>query len=133
MAKILSLDVGGRRVGVALGDDREGYVVTKPALERRDDAHLMAALQAIIRAEDIAVVLVGWPLTLRGGQSAQTKLVQEFVERLKKQVAIPVRTADERLTTKLAHAAGRRRDDDSAAAAFLLTTYLERRSRRTGR
>lgn len=130
MAKILSLDVGDRRVGVALGDDREGYVVTKPAMERRTDKQLVRELQAVIQAENISLILVGLPLTLRGGQSSQTRLVQEFIDRLKSQVAIPVQTADERLTTKLAHAAGRTHDDDSAAAAFLLSTYLELHARR---
>ncbi|MBI3115630.1 MAG: Holliday junction resolvase RuvX [Candidatus Kerfeldbacteria bacterium] len=126
MARILSIDFGEQHVGLALGDSDEGFVVTKPALVGLDTPSLFAALDRLIAVEHVDELLVGLPLTLAGRASRQTQAAQAFIDALRHRLAIPVRTADERLTTSQARRAGVS-EDDSAAAALLLTAELERR------
>lgn len=125
MARLLGLDFGQVRIGVALADDEEGFVITKPAIQHGGTAQAFIDIKDVIAQEHVTKVIVGLPLTLRGGDSAQTQATRAFVLRLRQSLAIPVVLADERLTTQLAHRLGRRTDDDSAAAALLLTTFLE--------
>lgn len=127
MAAILAIDYGQQRVGLALGDDAEGFVVTLPALRRTSDRALAEAIAETVTTRGITHVVVGSPLTLAGGASAQTVTTHVFAHRLRQIVSVPVTEHDERLTTQLAHRLGRRKNDDSAAAALLLTSYMEHR------
>lgn len=127
MALVLSLDYGAERVGLAFGDDVEGYVITQPVLQRTTDRVLAQAVADIVAAKGITRVVVGLPVRLAGGDSAQTTTVRAFVRLLRQTLSVPVATIDERLTTRLAHRLGRTANDDSAAAALILTTAFERR------
>lgn len=127
MAAILAIDYGERRVGLALGDDAEEFVVTLPALHRTSDRALAETIAETVTSRGIAQIVVGSPIPLAGGASAQTLATRAFAHLIRQIVTVPVTDYDERLTTQLAHRLGRRRDDDSAAAALLLTSYLEHR------
>lgn len=130
MALVLAIDHGTERVGLAYGDDVEGYIVTQPAVQRTSDTALIQAVADIVTAKGIARVVVGLPVRLAGGDSAQTALVREFVRRLQQTLSVPVETIDERFTTRLAHrlrGPGQTSSYDSAAAALLLKTAFERR------
>jgi len=83
-----------------------------------------AALRARIAEISPERVVVGLPLSLRGGDSAQTIEVREFAERLSRSISVPVELYDERFTTSLAHQAGGRSSLDSRAAAVLLEEWL---------
>lgn len=130
MASILSLDVGARRIGLAVGDDESGLIATRPTLAGRSAEQAIDSLGTIVQSEGISRVIVGLPLTLAGSDSEQTRQVRAFARRLASRLTVPVELVDERLTTKLAQRLKRRSADDAAAAALILQSYLDRQRNR---
>jgi len=127
--KVLAIDYGERRVGLAVGDTDTALALPYGKLERRSDELLLEELQKIVDAEEIGTVVVGEPLTLSGGASAQTQACRAFAEFLRHHLDVPVELFDERLTSQRADAAavgGQTRSRDELAAMFLLQDYLER-------
>jgi len=121
--KILALDYGSARTGVAVSDPTGTVArpVTIVARAGTDDG--FAKLLAVIAAEAPELVVVGLPLTLRGEHGEQARETEAFTERLRESLDVPVESFDERFTSVLAQG------DDARAAAHLLSGYLERRSR----
>lgn len=120
--KVLALDYGSARTGVAVSDPTG--TLARPLCTVEDaatDAGL-ARLGELVRGEDADRVVVGLPLTLRGERGAQADETMRFVDRLRSVVDVPVETFDERFTTALA---GPGEGDDARAAAHLLSGYLE--------
>jgi putative Holliday junction resolvase len=117
--KVLALDYGSARTGVAVSDPTGTVArpvtivqhVTKPEGWKR--------LLEVIRAEQPAKIVVGLPLTLKGEHGLQAAETDAFVTLLKGELDIPVELYDERFTSVLAEG------DDARAAAHLLATYLE--------
>lgn len=126
MAKVLAIDYGSQRVGLAIGDESQGFVAQRPAWVGLTGRELWSAIGQLVSQEAIGRVIVGLPLGLKGTDTVQTKLTRRFAEDLRRSLAVPVELVDERLTSQLADRIGRRRHNDSAAAALLLTDYLER-------
>ena len=128
----MALDAGARRTGVAVSDELGLYAHPRSAITGGQRA-LLDALPAIVASEGVSEVIVGLPLTLAGGDSAQTRATRALVERLRERLAVPVSTWDERLTTVEAARQvppGRHRDGalDSAAAALILQAVLDARA-----
>lgn len=121
--KVLALDFGAARTGVAVSDP--SGTVARPAgvVERAATDAGFTRLLSVIAAEAPDTVVVGLPLTLRGDHGEQARETEQFVERLRSALDIPVDTYDERFTSVLAGG------DDARAAAHLLSTYLEWQSR----
>jgi len=122
--KILALDYGSARTGVAVSDPT-GMIarpigVVKAVTGKRGFDDLLA----LIREEHPERVVVGLPLTLKGEHGAQAAETSAFVESLRAAVDVPVELFDERFTSVLAGG------DDARAAAHLLSTYLEWQSAR---
>lgn len=129
----MALDPGSRRTGVAVSDELGLYAHPRPAI-RGGGRALLEAAPALVEREGVDEVVVGLPLTLAGGDSAQTRAVRALAERLRERLDVPVRLRDERLTTveaaRGAPAAARRDGSlDSAAAAVLLQAELDARAR----
>jgi putative holliday junction resolvase len=120
--KILALDYGSARTGVAVSDPTGTVVRPVTAVERAATDAGFAKLLAVIAAEQPEEVVVGLPLTLRGEHGAQAQETAAFVERLRTAIDVPVETYDERFTSVLAGG------DDARAAAHLLESYLEWRA-----
>ena len=123
--KVLALDYGAARTGVAVSDAtgtiaRPLGVVANAATEDG-----LAELRALVLEHDPARVVVGMPLTLRGERGAQALETEAFVEALREAVDVPVETYDERFTTVLAARDGGAADEDARAAAHLLESYLQ--------
>jgi putative Holliday junction resolvase len=118
--KILALDYGSARTGVAVSDPTGTVARPVTTVERAATDAGFAKLIAVIEAEEPEIVVVGLPLTLRGEHGEQARVTEEFVERLRGAIAAPVETFDERFTSVLADGA------DARAAAHILTGYLER-------
>jgi putative Holliday junction resolvase len=97
--------------------------VTSPGSRRG-----LARLRDLVSELEVEQVVVGLPLSLSGGESAQTRETREFAERLAGAVAVPVELYDERLTTRLAARTGGRASEDSRAAAHLLEGWLAARA-----
>ncbi len=118
--KILALDYGSARTGVAVSDPTGTVARPVTTVERAATDAGFAKLLAVITAEEPELVVVGMPLTLRGEHGKQALETDEFVDRLRAAIATPVETFDERFTSVLAGG------DDARAAAHLLSGYLER-------
>jgi putative Holliday junction resolvase len=144
VARILALDVGDRRIGLALSDPL-GYTAqplfTLHRTNRRADLKAMAR---VLRKHAVTEVVVGNPLYMSGDQSPQATKAQAFAEDLRVEFGVTVHLWDERLTTTQAH---RHLDDaghtggrgerkgiiDQVAAVLILQAYLEAREHRRAR
>ncbi len=126
--KVLALDHGSARTGVAVSDPTGTLARPLPAIARADSADGRRRLDAVIAAEAPERIVVGEPRTLAGRRSAQARSAAGFAARLRARVDVPVELWDERLTTaearRRAHEAGSRADLDSLAACVLLEAYL---------
>ncbi len=130
--RLMALDFGSRRTGVAVSDEIGLYAHPRPAIKGGTRA-LLEAVPALVTTEAVAEVIVGLPRTLAGHDSAQTEATRAFIERLRERLDVPVTTWDERLSSVEAARyvpSGRRRDGalDSAAAALLLQAVLDSRA-----
>jgi putative Holliday junction resolvase len=127
--RVLALDYGSARCGCAVSDPT-GVLATplEPVLApgtRRG----IARLRALVRELEVERVVVGLPLSLSGGDSAQTTETRAFAAKLERQLSVPVELYDERFTTKIAQRTGGAADEDSRAAAHLLDDWLAAQSR----
>jgi putative Holliday junction resolvase len=136
MTRILGLDVGDRRIGVALSDPLGLTAQPLTVIERRDAARDVDALSALVAQHQVSCIVVGLPLTLRGEQGIQADKVESFVQRLRSRVRLPVELIDERLTTvqgerALAEGGASRRQRkaaiDQVAAQLILQQFLDTR------
>jgi putative holliday junction resolvase len=122
--RVLALDYGSARCGVAVSDP-SGTLATplEPVLRPGTKRGLQRIAQVVseVGAERI---VVGLPVSLSGGDSAQTRETRSFADRLRAVVSVPVELYDERFTTALAHQAGGSAALDSRAAAVLLDEWL---------
>jgi putative Holliday junction resolvase len=122
--KIVALDFGRARTGVAVSDPTGTLARPLGVVERAATEDGLARLAALIAAEEAERVVVGLPLTLRGERGEQARETEAFVEALAAVTDVPVVTFDERFTTDLAEQDPSRTPEDARAAAHLLTSYL---------
>jgi putative Holliday junction resolvase len=132
--RILALDHGTVRVGVALSDELKMLAQPLEFLPAEPFAALLERLRQIIREKEVELVLVGLPRNMDGSYGPAALKVQEFIGVLKSSLTIPIQAVDERLTSvhaqKLLRQAGRKAKDqrgrvDQSAAAILLQGYLD--------
>jgi putative Holliday junction resolvase len=124
--KVVAVDYGSARTGVAVSDPTGTIARPLGVVERAGSEAGLARLAELIRTEAAERVVVGLPLTLRGERGAQARETEAFLEALRGAVDVPVESFDERFTTGLAQRLGS--DDapeDARAAAHLLSSYLE--------
>jgi len=134
--RVLGIDLGAKRIGVALSDVTGTLASPLVVLNRSGDrAGDHRALAALVREHDATLVVVGLPLSLSGEAGPAARGALEEVAELQAALGVPVETLDERFTTVSAHQAlaaqGRGRRDrraliDKAAAAVLLQAWLDR-------
>lgn len=117
--KVLALDYGAARTGVAVSDPTGTIARPLGVVERASTDAGLARLRELIAEEGPERVVVGLPLTLHGEHGEQARETERFAESLRGAVDVPVELFDERFTSVLA--AG----DDARAAAHLLSSYLE--------
>jgi putative Holliday junction resolvase len=122
--KVLALDYGAARTGVAVSDATGTVARPLEVVERASSTTGLARIGELVRREEIDRIVVGMPLTLRGEHGEQAVETGSFVEALRAKVEVPVETFDERFTTRLAQQAGAGSQEDAVAAAHLLTGYL---------
>ena len=125
--RYLALDVGDRRIGLAVGDEAHGLVRPLRTLVRRSVAKDLDALRAIAREEDVGALVIGLPLTLGGDEAFQARRVRRFAESVGS-LGLPVELYDERHTSTEAALRGAT-DLDSGAATVLLEDFLAQRAR----
>jgi putative holliday junction resolvase len=120
--KVLALDYGAARTGVAVSDPTGTLARPLRIVERASSEDGMKELAELVRAEEAERVVIGLPLTLRGERGDQAEETERFAEALEAILDVPVERFDERFTTTLAGPGG---EEDARAAAHLLTSYLE--------
>ncbi|HET6550628.1 MAG TPA: Holliday junction resolvase RuvX [Solirubrobacter sp.] len=124
MARVVALDYGSARCGVAVSDPTGTLASPRDPVLRPGSNRGFAALLALISEVGAERVIVGLPLSLSGRDSAQTAETRAFAERLARALDVPVELYDERFTTSLATQAGGEGSLDSRAAAVLLDEWL---------
>jgi len=122
--KVLALDYGAARTGVAVSDATGTIARPLGVVVRAGSEAGLGELVALVREHEPERVVVGMPLTLRGERGEQALETDEFVGALREAVSVPVETYDERFTTALASRGGGAADEDARAAAHLLESYL---------
>jgi len=127
MSRVMALDYGAARCGVALSDPSGTLATPLPVVERAGTRKGLARLAEVISSSGAERVVVGLPLTLAGDEGPQAAETREFAERLGRRVQVPIELYDERLTTVQAERAGGSADADSRAAAHLLEAFLDAR------
>jgi putative Holliday junction resolvase len=140
--RVLALDLGRRRIGLAVSDPGGELALPAGTLVRRDPRHDLEALRRLIAARDIERIVVGLPLHMDGRAGPEARAAQRFAEGLARDTGLPVETFDERWTTREAERAlreGGRRGArsratlDAVAATLLLRAWLGARSSRLAR
>jgi putative Holliday junction resolvase len=124
MSRVIALDHGEARCGVAISDPTGELVTPLDVIERPDTKRGLARVADLVREREADLVVVGLPLTLAGEEGAQAGEARAFAERLGAAVAVPVELHDERLTTRMADRTGGAAASDSIAAAHLLESWL---------
>ena len=117
--KVLALDYGSARTGVAVSDPTGTLARPLEVIERAASDEGIAQVLEIARREGVEQILVGLPVTLRGERGAQAVETEQFVETLRAATDLPVESFDERFTTRLARATPAKAPEDAAAAAHL--------------
>jgi putative Holliday junction resolvase len=128
--RVLALDYGSARCGTAISDPSGTVVMPLEPVLRAGTRSGIGALAALVAERGVETVVVGLPLSLRGGETAQTAETRSFAERLTRRLGerVPVVLHDERLTTRLAQRdPSREHSEDSRAAAHLLEDWLAQR------
>lgn len=127
MRRYLALDIGDRRIGLAVGDEGGGIARPLRTLRRRSVDADVEAIGEVARREEATALLIGLPLTLRGDEGPQAARVRRFAEACDR-LGLPVDLYDERFTTAQAQIDGAR-DDDAGAASVLLEAFLRERAK----
>jgi putative Holliday junction resolvase len=123
--RVLALDHGAARCGVAISDPTGTLATPLEPVLRPDTRKGLARVRAVIAEREAGRVVVGLPLSLSGQDSDQTRAARAFAERLQATVDVPVELYDERFTTSIAARAGGAASEDSRAAAVLLESWLQ--------
>ena len=136
--RALGLDVGARRIGVALSDELGllAAPLTTVLVRRRQEDRALAEIAALAREKGVEAVVVGLPTSLNGGEGPQAAIVRDFAARLAPLLDVPLTFGDERYTTAEAERLlidrrlsreERRERIDAAAAAIMLQSFLDTR------
>ena len=137
MARIIALDVGSKRVGVAVSDELGVIATPRGIVHRQSYNKDAAAIGDLVEHEAAERVVVGLPTGLSGRATEQTRRAERFAEMLASRLSVPVELWDERLTTVMARRlrpgatkTPERESEsvDAVAAALILQSYLDHRS-----
>jgi len=132
--RTLGLDIGDKRIGVAISDLEEILASPLATITREDDEKAINAIIQLVDKHDVERIVVGLPYSLDGSVGRQANKVMDFVERLSRCTRADIQLQDERLSTvaveRLLTQAGikgarKRAQRDAAAAAFILQGYLD--------
>ncbi|MBN2383330.1 Holliday junction resolvase RuvX [bacterium] len=134
MKRILALDYGQRRTGVAVSDLLQITAQGRPTIEPLSMKDLIVKILDLIENEDVEKVILGLPLNMNGSQSEIGREVEHLADRLRREASVPIELWDERLTSQLAEQtliygrtrrAKRKQKIDQLAAVLLLQNYLD--------
>ncbi len=136
--RILGIDYGAKRVGLAISSPVGHIAQGLPTIERMDGEDYLEELAGVIKEKEVEEIVVGLPKNMNGTIGEKAEEILGLVETLKSKFNLPVHTVDERLTTVRAHRAmagakiskkGKKKRVDMIAAQFILQCYLDQISR----
>jgi len=134
MKRIMALDVGERRIGVAVSDPLGIIARSLTVVRRETDEAAIAQIRALMDEQDVGRLVVGHPRLLSGKVGSQARAVEDFARQLEAAVAVPLEMWDERLSTVTAarvlsergqSAREQKQTIDAVAAAVILQDYLD--------
>jgi putative Holliday junction resolvase len=134
--RVLGLDVGSRRIGIAVSDALGITAQGLETLQRRNKRTDLAALEQVIRDNEVREIVVGLPLRMSGAEGTQSEKMRAFADDLRKKFRVPVHLWDERLTSAEANRFLRETDlsidkrakaVDRMAAILILQGWMESR------
>lgn len=132
--RVLGLDFGDRRIGVAISDPEQILATPLATITRDNDQDAVDAILRLVHQRDIKRIVIGMPYSLNGSIGDQARKIIDFREKLAKRTEISIAVWDERLSTVAAERllrqadtkrAKRRTHRDAVAAAFILQGYLD--------
>ena len=132
--RILALDHGTVRIGVAVSDEMKMIATPLEYIPAEPFADFLVRLKEILRDKEVELILIGMPRNMNGSYGPAALKVQEFVAVLNSVITVPIKLWDERLTSTQANRflieggvrrADRKQKVDKAAAAILLQSYLD--------
>jgi len=135
--RILAIDYGSRRMGLAVSDPLGITAQGLETLERKNKRSDFARLERVIRQHEVREIVLGYPLRMSGEEGTQSEKVSEFADALREKFQIPVHLWDERLTSaeanrllREAELSTRKRAQavDRMAAVLILQSFLQARS-----
>jgi putative pre-16S rRNA nuclease len=134
MSKVLGVDFGDRRTGIAISDETRVIAFPRETLECPRLEQAAAAVARLAESEAVSDIVVGYPLNMNGSEGPRTVRTDQFMAEVAKRTSIPQHKWDERLSTKIAESvlieAGTRREDrrkvvDKLAAQVILQSWLD--------
>jgi putative holliday junction resolvase len=134
LSRILALDLGKKRIGLALSDPLRITAQGMPNLVRTNNRADLEALGGLIREHGVGLILLGNPINMRGAEGRQSGWVREFAESIRSRLGVPVELWDERLTSveagRVLRQSGisiekRAAAVDRLSAVILLQSYLD--------
>ena len=132
--KVLGLDWGTKRIGIAISDRAGKVALGRPSRKREDLESDLDYLEELVEAEEVRQVVIGMPLHMNGDVGESAEKVREFKRNLEERLSVPVDTVDERLTSSEAERVmvesdlrreERKEKRDRVAATLILQRYLD--------
>lgn len=130
-ARILAVDPGERRVGLAVSDPLGIIAQGLPTFDRKSDGDVFARIATLVLEYEVVCVVVGYPTALSGRKTDATARAEAFMAELRRRVGVPVEPWDERLSSTEAgrilagHVRGDKKKIDRMAAVLILQGYLD--------
>jgi putative holliday junction resolvase len=135
MARVLGLDIGTVRIGISVSDETGLIARGLATLQRHSWKKDLEAISNLVEEYQVCKVVAGFPLNMDGSHGTMVELVNDFVERLKEVIAVPVELFDERLSSSAAERvlidggmqrSRRKKVIDQLAAVVILQNFLDR-------
>ena len=136
--KIMGLDYGEARTGVALSDELGMMAHGLESIEHKgNDKKLLERICEIIKANKVSKIVIGYPLNMTATKGPRVEKTDAFIKKLEKETGLPVEKIDERLTTVAAHktmtllgvsAEKKKKIVDTISAEYILQMYLDKNS-----
>lgn len=136
--KIMGLDYGEARTGVALSDELGMMAHGLESIEHKgNDKKLLERICEIIKANKVSKIVIGYPLNMNATKGPRVEKTDAFIKKLEKETGLPIEKIDERLTTVAAHkimtllgvsAEKKKKIVDTISAEYILQMYLDKNS-----
>lgn len=137
--KILAIDYGTKRIGLAISDPNETMALALPLLDVRNEEQVLNDIEALVKDRQVEAIVIGLPINMNDTIGPSAQAVLDFVKTLEARLNLPVATWDERLTSEQAKGMlaeahltrqKQRRAVNTVAAQIILDNYLESRRRK---